>query len=142
MPDVRLPSGIVVRASSLAERQTIDHQRDFGLYLDAAWKPDWPSCTIAWPDFGLPSYPVQAFRQITDAYRCARSGKRLEIGCRGGLGRTGTVLACFAVIEGLAPLDAVDWVRTSYDRHAIETPDQERWVGWFASQWAERGSNT
>ena len=57
----------------------------------------------------------------------------VEIGCLGGLGRTGTVLACMAVLAGVDPLDAVPWVRENYRSGAIETPDQESWVGWFAT---------
>jgi protein-tyrosine phosphatase len=58
----------------------------------------------------------------------------VEVGCRGGLGRTGTVLAWMAVLAGLGPNEAVAWVRGSYDVRAVETADQERWVEWFAAQ--------
>lgn len=49
------------------------------------------------------------------------------IGCRGGLGRTGTVLGALAVVLGV-PGDPVLWVREHYARHAIETYEQERFV--------------
>jgi len=139
MPEVRLPDGNAVRASSLADRQTVDSKRDFGLYLDPAWKPDWPAASIDWPDFGLPASPEQASRQIVDAYLRVRSGQRVEVGCLGGLGRTGTALACFCVLAGLDAPSAIAWVRSSYDRRAIETAAQEQWVAWFASQVAEGG---
>ena len=42
----------------------------------------------------------------------ARRGELVEIGCLGGSGRTGTVLACMAVLAGVPPAEAVDWVRT------------------------------
>jgi hypothetical protein len=37
-------------------------------------------------------------------------------------------LAAFAVLGGMPPGDAVDWVRRSYDPKAVETPWQEWWV--------------
>lgn len=137
MPEVRLPDGTAVRASSLANRQAVNSECDFGLYLDPAWKPDWPAASIEWPDFGLPASPEQAYGQIIDAYHRARSGQLIEVGCLGGLGRTGTVLACFCVLAGLDAPSAIEWVRCGYDRRAIETAEQEQWVAWFASRVAE-----
>ena len=58
--------------------------------------------------------------------------ERVEIACRGGRGRTGTVLACLAVLDGLSGADAADYVRRRYHRHAVETPWQRRWVQRFA----------
>lgn len=49
----------------------------------------------------------------------------VEIGCLGGHGRTGTGLACLAVLVG-APRDpAVSWVRENYCSLAVETSVQE-----------------
>ena len=42
--------------------------------------------------------------------------------------RTGTALAAMAVLAGVAPDEAVDWVRARYHRRAVETPWQRRWV--------------
>ena len=39
------------------------------------------------------------------------AGERVEVTCGGGTGRTGTVLACMAVLAGVAADDAVGWVR-------------------------------
>ncbi|CAN5473594.1 protein-tyrosine phosphatase family protein [soil metagenome] len=137
MPEVRLPDGTDVIASAIADRQPDNRKLDFGLYLDPAWEPEWPAALIEWPDFGLPSFPDDAHRKIVGAFRRARAGERVEVGCLGGLGRTGTVLACFAVLCGLDPAPAVEWVRTGYDRRAIETAGQEQWVAWFAARMAE-----
>jgi hypothetical protein len=38
-----------------------------------------------------------------------------------------------AILAGIAPGQAVDWVREHYDPAAIETPEQEEWVLWFAT---------
>jgi protein-tyrosine phosphatase len=68
---------------------------------------------------------------LREAWRRSES-ERVEIACRGGLGRTGTALACLAVLDGLPPDDAVAYVRQHYARRAVETPWQRRFVAWFA----------
>jgi hypothetical protein len=132
--DVTFPGGTRIRASSIRERRERDPDRSFGLYMDALWKPTWPAEIIDWPDFGIPADPERAARQIEDAYARAAAGEVVEIGCLGGLGRTGTVLACMAVLAGVFPADAVSWVRRSYHIRAVETEAQAEWVGWFARQ--------
>jgi hypothetical protein len=99
--EVTLPDGTRIRASSIVDRVEDDPARDFGLYLDARWEPTWPSDTIDWQDFGLPADGTRAATQIRDAFLRARRGQTVEVGCLGGLGRTGTVLACMAVLAGL-----------------------------------------
>lgn len=139
MVNVQLPDGTTVRATPLADRNPLDPERDLGLYLDAAWAPDWPALVIDWPDYGLPASSTTAYQTIIEAFDLARAGERLEVGCRAALGRTGTVLACFAVLCGLEAAEAIDWVRSGYDARAIETTDQEAWVRWFADTWNEKG---
>ena len=129
------PDGTRVRASSLVDRITDDPDRAYGLYLDEQWAPTWPADVIAWPDFGLPGDPEVAARQIADAFARARRGDLVEVGCLGGSGRTGTVLACMAVLAGVPPTGAVAWVRAAYRPQAVETAEQEAWVRWFG-EWA------
>jgi protein-tyrosine phosphatase len=50
------------------------------------------------------------------------------VACHGGVGRTGTALAALAVLDGLAPPDAVRWVRANYQERAVETPWQRWWL--------------
>jgi hypothetical protein len=130
--EVVFPDGTCVRASSISERDEAAGLRDFGLYMDERWAPAWPAETIDWPDFGLPPDGGRAAAQISDAFARAKSGQVVEVGCLGGLGRTGTVLACMAVLAGVDSAEAVVWVRENYRPGAIETADQERWVTWFA----------
>ncbi len=130
--EVIFPDGTRVRASSLSDRDEHPSERDFGLYMDPRWNPTWPAEIIDWPDFGLPPDGARAAAQIRAAFSRARGGQWVEIGCLGGLGRTGTVLACMAVLAGVDPPDAVAWVRENYRSAAVETPEQERWVDWFA----------
>jgi hypothetical protein len=135
--EITFPDGTCVRASGIASRDANDGWRDFGLYCDAAWKPDWDAVTIDWPDFGIPAAPNTAASQIVAAFQQAQSGKHVEVGCLGGLGRTGTVLACMAVLAGVPGESAVGWVREHYRCEAVETAAQANWVGWFAT-WLER----
>lgn len=138
--DVTFPDGTQVRAHGIAARDADGGWREFGLYCDAAWQPDWPAATIDWPDFGLPAAPERAARQIVDAFDRAKRGERVEVGCLGGIGRTGTVLACMAVIAGVPEASAVSWVRQNYRLEAVETSAQTNWVTWFAD-WLERNCN-
>jgi protein-tyrosine phosphatase len=50
--------------------------------------------------------------------------ERVEVACSGGLGRTGTALACLAVLDGVPAGDAVAFVRGQYHPRAVETPWQ------------------
>jgi hypothetical protein len=131
LPEVRFPDGTTVRASPLAERGR--ERCDFGLYMGERWAPTWPADLIDWQDFGLPRDPDAASEQIRAAFARARAGERVEVGCAGGLGRTGTVLACMSTLAGVRADEAVGWVRRNYDVRAVETPEQEAWVLRFAS---------
>jgi protein-tyrosine phosphatase len=64
---------------------------------------------------------------LGDIHSCLEAGKRVVIACRGGLGRTGTVVACLLRDAGLDP-DAAIAATRSARRGAIETPEQERFV--------------
>jgi protein-tyrosine phosphatase len=91
---------------------------------------------IDWEDFALPENPELAAQQIAEAFGRARRGELVEVGCLGGSGRTGTVLACMAVLAGVPPVEAGAWVRASYRPEAVETAGQKAWVLWFA-EWAD-----
>ena len=89
---------------------------------------------LDWPDFGVPSDLAVADEQIMDAWRRARAGNMVEVACIGGHGRTGTVLACMAVLAGVAPTDAVPWVRNNYCQRAVQEPSQAYWMERFAER--------
>jgi hypothetical protein len=131
---VVFPDGTAVDARPLRERKEEDAERDFGLYMDLRWDPSWPAELIEWEDFGLPGDPERAAGQIRAAFARARAGDRVEIGCAGGLGRTGTVLACMAVLAGVPANEAVAWIRANYVVRGVETAEQEAWVRWFAAR--------
>jgi protein-tyrosine phosphatase len=68
---------------------------------------------------------VSALTSLLDR---SRAGERVELGCLGGHGRTGTALACLAVLGGYPPEEAVAWVRANYCPSAVETAEQESFV--------------
>jgi hypothetical protein len=128
---VVFPDGTEVRAVGLPVAS--HDEPDFGLYLDSRWESTWPASIIDWEDFGLPRDPDAAVGQIEDAFARAKLGCRVEVGCAGGLGRTGTVLGCMAILAGVPPERSVEWVRRNYDGRAVETVEQEEWVLSFGS---------
>ena len=85
---------------------------------------------MRWPDFRLPRDPGQLRAELTTAL--SRAGdERVELACGGGTGRTGTALACLAVLDGVPAGDAVAFVRAHYRPRAVETPAQRRFVSRF-----------
>ena len=131
---ITLPCGSRVRAAASYERNEKDPERDFGLYMDPHWAPTWPAEMLEWENLGLPLDFEAAAALIQSAYGRARNGELVEIGCQGGIGRTGTVIACMAILAGIAPDEAVRWVRDRYLVRAVETPIQEWWVLWFGAR--------
>lgn len=130
---VVLPSGRLVYGRSLRRPRPAGHCPDFGLYLLARpprvvpWDAQW----VEWPDFGLPIDRVTARGALVEAWSRAPA-ERVEVACHGGRGRTGTALACLAVLDGVPAHDAVAYIRTHFDARAVETRWQRRYVSTFA----------
>ncbi|MER5917530.1 protein phosphatase [Streptomyces sp. NPDC001982] len=131
-----LPSGRTVRGRGL--RRALDLAApapSYGLYLlgkrppEAPWEARW----VRWPDFRLPADRADARAALAEAWRRA-AGERVEVACGGGRGRTGTALACLAVLDGVPAGEAVEFVRRHYDRRAVETPWQRRYVRRFTGR--------
>lgn len=128
---LQLPSGRRVRGRGLRHGNP-DLVPEFGLYLLGRdpGPMGWPARWVRWPDFWLPT-DRSAFRDALDVAWQQAAGKRVEIACAGGKGRTGTALACLAILDGVPPREAVDYVRARYDAKAVETPWQRRFVRHF-----------
>jgi hypothetical protein len=127
---VNLPDGTEVSAASFDVRGPYARGRipDYGLYFDRKWEPPWPHDWFDWPDFGVPPNVENLLASLKLLLSRARRGERVELGCLGGHGRTGTALACLAVMAGCPPAGAVAWVRANYCPSAIETAEQEALV--------------
>ncbi|MEU1667909.1 protein-tyrosine phosphatase family protein [Streptomyces sparsogenes] len=129
---LRLPSGRLVRGRGLRRPLPAGPEPDFGLYLLGKEPPavSWEARWVRWPDFRLPSDRVAAGEALREAWERAVS-ERVEVACGGGVGRTGTALACLAVLDGVASGEAVAYVREHYAARAVETPWQRRFVARF-----------
>lgn len=132
---IQLPDGSWVRGRGLRHPPPEGASPDHGLYLGSGrlrrrYDPElsWPHQWIDWPDFRLPRDSGQAVHAIRDLHGLAHAGHDVEVACGGGIGRTGTVIACLAVLAGLSPAAAITWTRANYHRRAIETPWQRGWI--------------
>lgn len=122
---VVLPGGHAVRGRSL---RTDLGPADLTLVLGRSPAPPWPYRRVRWPDLWVPLDRDDALAALREVYARIGLGQQVEVGCRGGVGRTGTALAALAVLDGLAPEEAVAWVRRAYHPRAVETPWQRRWL--------------
>ncbi|QDC15507.2 protein-tyrosine phosphatase family protein [Rhodococcus ruber] len=127
-----LPSGRYVRGRGVRRALPPGPRPGLGVYLTGRKPPTvpWEARWIRWPDFRLPADPRAARRILYEAWeRCA--AERVEVACGGGRGRTGTALACLAILDGVPPTEAVAYVREHYSRRAVDTPGQRRFVAAF-----------
>ena len=131
---VALPSGRLVRGRAWAD--VIPGPRpDLGIYLlpRPPSATPWESRWVRWRDFSLPADPAVLRESLVEALARA-ADERVEVACRGGTGRTGTALACLAVLDGVPPDEAIDYVRDRYRPRAVETKAQAAFVSTFLSR--------
>jgi hypothetical protein len=132
---LRLPSGRLVRGRGLSRPLPAGATPNFALYLLGRRPPPvpWEARWVRWPDFRLPIDQADTADALRQAWARAET-ERVEIACAGGLGRTGTALACLAVLDGLPGDQAVAYVREHYAVRAVETPWQRRFTTRFQQQ--------
>ena len=126
-----LPSGRVDRGRGLRRPLPAGPTPGFGLYLlgrppSVPWESRW----VRWPDFRLPADPDD-LRDALGEVLARSADERVEVACGGGTGRTGTALACLAVLDGVPADQAVAYVRTHYRPRAVETRAQRTFVERF-----------
>jgi protein-tyrosine phosphatase len=131
---LRLPSGRLVRGRGLMRAPPDGPPPTFAVYLLGQQPPavPWEARWLRWPDFRLPADRDEAVSVLTEAWRRTATD-RVEVACAGGRGRTGTALACLAILDGVPGDQAVAFVRQHYDPRAVETRKQARYVARFAA---------
>ena len=126
------PPARLVRGRGLRRPQPHGALPEFAVYL-LNTRPEPPPREVRWvrwPDFWLPTDRQDAQLALREAWHRA-TDERVELACGGGRGRTGTALACLAVLDGMPAAEAVAYVREHYDLRAVETPCQRRYVARF-----------
>ncbi len=77
-------------------------------------------------DFEAPTLE-QIENFVVFAEKARSEGKKLVVHCDAGIGRTGTMLACYLVSKGFSAADAIEEVRTKRPG-SLETIEQEEVV--------------
>ena len=88
-------------------------------------------------DFEVPEDDGAVSEALKAAFTAALKGRKVYVGCMGGVGRTGLFLALMAKVAGVE--NPVRYVRENFIPHAIETERQQAYVAkfdvWPVSQW-------
>ena len=130
---LEFPSGARVRGHPLRNFKEMEIFPDLAVVMSGSPpRLDIPSDVrwIQWLDFWLPVHKDEAWSVLQEA-RSKALFSRVDVSCSGGVGRTGTALACIAVLEGVPSSDAVQFVRDRFNRRAVETAWQRRYVRRF-----------
>lgn len=118
---------------------------DLGFYLDSSWTESsevvaspglhvpvfgksngYPMVHFTWGDFGVPEVRGPRLIQLARwVLKEIASGKRVEVGCLGAHGRTGTFIAIMLMVQGLTARQAKSHLWTNYCFNAVETQEQE-----------------
>ena len=88
---------------------------------------------IEWPDFGRIAVE-QLIRAVDWVLAMLEVCETFEVGCIGGHGRTGTLVAAVLVGQGMAADEAIAYVKREYCDKAIETQNQQ----WLVYEYEER----
>ncbi|HEY0819765.1 MAG TPA: hypothetical protein VGD46_13360 [Rhizobacter sp.] len=137
-PELTLGGGVILGASCNAPRAGYDVYVgfDWGMKMPfppAPWNPlQAPADTAVHAkfeiqDMNVPKDKDEFDRMVAYLIDQLAMGKRVHIGCIGGHGRTGLVLAVL-VKTILGEEDAIEWVRTNHCKKAVETSQQVDWL--------------
>lgn len=131
-----LTDGTVIYLSGSADKKARTWEPDLAVYLAGSWVPQCVAFHIGWIDYGLPTLPDAEFLKVARiALQSARDGETVEVGCFGGHGRTGTMVAvldCLSMGRADSQL-AIENVRDRHCYKAIENEKQEWFVHYIAA---------
>lgn len=127
-------AGMAKPASSVYDFEFLK-EKGFGAIVSLT---EFPLSEVLIEEFGfsVKHIPVRDFEaptleQIEDfvafAEKVRSEGKKLVVHCDAGIGRTGTILACYLVSKGYRAADAIEEVRTKRPG-SLETIEQEEVV--------------
>ena len=93
-----------------------------GMVSPVLWH--WPFLQVDWPDMGV-MHPEEIKTLVKATVRLIKAGKRVEIACMGGHGRTGTLLALLRVkLGGMKAAEAIESIRADYCDKTVESIKQ------------------
>jgi len=97
---------------------------------DSLFTDEVPLIAVDWPDASIPALDTQWWADLVKYIETLPWGSRVGIGCMGGIGRTGTALSIIGALSGTCgpESDPVTWLRSVYDKDAVETYTQLRYV--------------
>lgn len=119
-----------------------------GVYFDTAWAKLYEGMILSsgvaelpfaprlstdvilypWVDYSIPQDLENFAKAARWIMAQLQAGSRVDLGCWGGHGRTGTALACLLVLLGEKPGRACQIIRNEYCIEAIETTGQVNFV--------------
>lgn len=131
-----LSDGSIVYATAWTDTPAVrEWEPDLAAYADPAWIPECPAYHIGWPDYSIPKPTIKdVVFMMEHLLSTAREGFRSEVGCMGGHGRTGTMLAILDILSTkgtsspIGAKAAIKRVRKNHCHRAIEGPMQEWYI--------------
>lgn len=134
-PDLHIGGGTLIGGNCREHRR----HADVNLYVALDASMEHPLFEIGKPIPHAIYYPIQNMKIPTRPDKFAAlidiimagldKGLRIHVGCIGGHGRTGTVIAAVVARLGIAPdNDAIAWVREHYCKKAVENKMQENFL--------------
>lgn len=152
--EIALEEGLTILASGWMDRPFSQEawaksvHPDVGVYLDNAWavdryfvtpnvdltfEEDTQTVILPWDDYSTPESMRRFETTLKWLFARLHEGLVAEVGCLASHGRTGTILSCMLVMQGLTPEAAIRRVRESHCRKAVENHSQREWVRAFSA---------
>lgn len=98
----------------------------YGVNLQAEIAPPEFAVRLPIQDFSTPRYPEDVLKTIRMMIEAAFQGEPIWLGCMGGMGRTGLMMSI--LVKALGIENPVEYVRSNYYEHAVETKPQYDYV--------------